>query len=80
VKTQTDRNAFSADEIAERNGLSRATVWKQMKEGRLPYRKVGTRRLILAEDERAWLGNTGAYTPGEIGGDARRRRRVPSRA
>ena len=50
-----ERNAYSADEIAKRNSVSRAFVWKQMKEGRLAYRKVGTRRLILAEDERAWL-------------------------
>jgi excisionase family DNA binding protein len=67
VATMTERNAYSADEIAKRNGVSRAFVWKQMKEGKLAYRKVGSRRLILAEDERAWLGNTGATVQPRLG-------------
>jgi excisionase family DNA binding protein len=67
----TERNAYSADEIAERNGLGRATIWKEMKEGRLAYRKVGSRRLILAEDERAWLfGHHRGIQTGEIEVDA----------
>ena len=66
------RNAYSADEIAKRNGVSRAFVWRQMKEGRLAYRKVGSRRLVLAEDEQVWLGQRRGNVLGGIGANVSR--------
>jgi DNA-directed RNA polymerase specialized sigma24 family protein len=56
-----ERNAYSPDEIAARNGLSRGTVWNEMKAGRLEYRKVGARRVITRDDERSWLERAASH-------------------
>lgn len=50
-----DQQAFSPDEIAQRNQLGRTTVFKEIKEKRLLAQKVGRRTIITRENERAWL-------------------------
>jgi excisionase family DNA binding protein len=49
------RESFSPDEIAQRNGLGRTTVFAEIKARRLIARKVGKRTVITRDDERAWL-------------------------
>jgi excisionase family DNA binding protein len=52
----TDRQSYSPDEIAERHGISRSTVWRLMQSGELGYRKsFGRLRRITLEDEKRWL-------------------------
>jgi hypothetical protein len=50
-----NRESFSPDEIADRNGLGRTTVFAEIKARRLVARKVGKRTIITRDDERAWL-------------------------
>ena len=50
-----NRESFSPDEIAQRNGLGRTTVFAEIKARRLVARKVGKRTVIRRDDERAWL-------------------------
>lgn len=49
------RRSFRIDEIAERNAISRAQVYVEIKEGRLIGRKIGSRTIVTDEDETAWL-------------------------
>jgi excisionase family DNA binding protein len=49
-----DRDCFSLDEFAERNGIGLTTAYLEIKAGRLQARKVGRRTLIAVEDARAW--------------------------
>jgi excisionase family DNA binding protein len=47
--------ALSVDQAAEFTGISRSTLYEQMRAGRLKYCKIGARRVILADDLREWL-------------------------
>lgn len=47
--------AFSITEAAEASSLSRAYLYCAMNDGRLRFAKVGSRRVILVEDLRAFL-------------------------
>ncbi|WP_246667105.1 hypothetical protein [Bradyrhizobium sp. UNPA324] len=51
------RRSFRIVEFARRNGISRAQVYVELKEGRLNARKVGSATLITIEDESAWLAS-----------------------
>jgi hypothetical protein len=51
------RRSFRIDEIAERNGLSRAQIYVEIGQKRLNARKVGSRTLVTDEDEAAWLAS-----------------------
>lgn len=51
------RRSFRIPEFAHRNGISRAQVYVELKEGRLNARKVGSATLITIEDESAWLAS-----------------------
>lgn len=49
------RLAHSITEAARLSGLSKSTLYLEMAAGRLRFRKLGTRRLILATDLEAFL-------------------------
>ena len=49
------RNAYSIDEVAERNDLSRSTIYREHGRGRLRFIRIGARTLITAEEEARWL-------------------------
>lgn len=51
----TQRTSYSVAEIAARNHLGIATIWREIAANKLAARKLGRRTLITAEDERAWL-------------------------
>jgi len=48
-------HSWSPDEFADRHDVGRTTVFKEIKNGRLPARKIGQRTIITAEDEQVWL-------------------------
>jgi excisionase family DNA binding protein len=47
--------ALSVAEAINVTGLSRTTLYGEIKSGRLPTRKIGRRRIIIADELRAWL-------------------------
>ncbi|WP_063799726.1 hypothetical protein [Bradyrhizobium jicamae] len=51
------RRSFRVEEIAERNGISRAQIFVEIKEKRLNARKVGSRTIVTDEDEANWLAS-----------------------
>lgn len=55
IKTQIDRISHGPAEIAARNGVGIATVWRAIAAGTLVARKLGRRTLITTADEAAWL-------------------------
>ena len=50
-----DRNAYTVTEFTERNGVSRATVYREVADGRLRLLKIRNRTLIAADEEKRWL-------------------------
>lgn len=57
--------ASSVEDFAKRNGISRAFAYKENAAGRLKFRKVGKRTLVIREDEDEWrLGLPLAETAG----------------
>jgi len=54
-KPPAPKISVSADEASSMCGLSRATLYHCMNDGRLPFVMVGKRRLILVEDLKEFL-------------------------
>jgi excisionase family DNA binding protein len=52
---QSERIAYSVDEVAEITGLSRDLLYDQMRAGRLGYIKIGRRRVITRQHLEAFL-------------------------
>ena len=52
---QSERIAYSVDEVAEITGLSRDLLYDQMRAGRLGYIKIGRRRVITRQHLQAFL-------------------------
>jgi excisionase family DNA binding protein len=50
-----DQLAASIQRASEISGLGRSSLYEAMKDGDLPYVKVGKRRLIIIEDLRVYL-------------------------
>jgi hypothetical protein len=48
------RGAYSVDEFAKANSISRAQVYIEIRERRLVARKIGVRTVITDEDGVAW--------------------------
>lgn len=48
---------MNMEEAAQITGLSRATIFKEVKEGRLVSSRIGNRHLISMEDIERWLDN-----------------------
>jgi len=60
-----DNDAFSPDQFCQRHGISRASLYRAIKEGRGPRTfKVGTRTLISREAAAEWRARLGAETAG----------------
>ena len=47
--------ALSVEQAAKAAGLSRASLYLEMRAGRLKYIKIRARRVILLDDVREWL-------------------------
>jgi len=50
-----ERLAYSVKEFATLIGVSRASIWRQISEGKLPARRIGGRTIILITDAQAYL-------------------------
>lgn len=57
AEAELHKIAYSIEEVCEMAGLSRMTVHKEIKEGRLSSSRIGSRHLISMEDIEAWLEN-----------------------
>ena len=51
-----ERLAYSVDEASRLTGLSRDLLYDQMRRGKLPYVKIGRRRLITRQHLEQFLG------------------------
>jgi hypothetical protein len=63
MKPLQDRQAFSPDEIAQRNGIGRSLVFQEIKEGRLKAQKAGRRTIITRQAEKAWQDSLPSANP-----------------
>lgn len=54
-QTPLAKLVYTIDELCQVVGISRATVYKEIKEQRLRVRKVGKRTLVPVDEVRAWL-------------------------
>jgi excisionase family DNA binding protein len=64
TKTALASRAFSMNEVIERTGLSKTTVYEAIADGKLRARKYGVRTLILETDLDVFLKNLPAATAG----------------
>ena len=55
--------AFSVKEAAEASGISRAALYRALRNGELRARKMGTKIIILRTDLEAYLSSLDAYKP-----------------
>lgn len=55
MTVDTERRSFSAAEIANRNSIGIATVWRHIASHKLKAHKLGARTIIFVEDEAKWL-------------------------
>ncbi len=53
----TNTGALTVKEFLIWARISRTTFYKEVREGRLPLKKIGRRSLILRSDADAWLSN-----------------------
>lgn len=51
----------SIDEFAKLAGLSRVTVYNEIRSGKLKARKIGRRTVVLADDAKAYLNALPAF-------------------
>ncbi|HHY94629.1 MAG TPA: helix-turn-helix domain-containing protein [Firmicutes bacterium] len=61
-----DRLALTVEETAQRLGLSRKSLYAHIAAGRLPFIKLGRRRLIPVESLERWLCQQAAPREGAI--------------
>jgi predicted site-specific integrase-resolvase len=50
-----DAKSYRPAQIAERNNVSRAFIYEEIRAGRLRARKAQAATIITTEDEQAWL-------------------------
>lgn len=55
-------SAMSVEEFGQRYGIGRSKVYLENKAGRLKFRKVGTRTLILKGDAERWAQSLPEFT------------------
>lgn len=55
TKQAPERLAYSLDDAAHAAGISRAGLCRFIAAGAVPCRQLGGKRVILADDLRAWL-------------------------
>lgn len=60
MSTSSGIGAMRIQDFCAWAGISRSTVYKEIKSGRLVFIKIGTRTLIRKADAEAWLD---AHTP-----------------
>ena len=50
-----DRVLLTVDDVRRITGVSRASLYRQMAEGRLLYRRVAGRRRVFTDDLKVWM-------------------------
>lgn len=51
----TEKKAYSINEFCQLFSIGRTKTYDEIKEGRLPIIKIGSRTLIKADDANQWL-------------------------
>ena len=54
-------HVFTVSQFCERNNMSRTTFYELLKSGDLKAKKRGSRTIVLASDETAWLNSLPDY-------------------
>lgn len=64
METKPLARLYTNDELVAMTGLSRVTLWRMRREGKLPYHKLRQGVFYTQEDVQAFLDNTasGAQT------------------
>ena len=57
IARKTDKMAFSIVEFSRQYSIGRSSVYLENKRGKLPFRKVGSRTIILATDAEIWAAS-----------------------
>jgi len=57
------KRALSVKEFCEQYGVGMTQFYAEVKEGRLPVRKMGRKSLVIRDDAENWLQSLPALTP-----------------
>jgi predicted DNA-binding transcriptional regulator AlpA len=63
--TDQSKLSYSIAELVTATGINRSTIYEHLRAGYLRSRKVGGRRVVLAEDALAWLRSEPPQPGGE---------------
>jgi hypothetical protein len=61
-------SAYSVEEFARDNGISRYTVYREINDGKLVARRVRGKTIVTAEDAAAWRQCLPKVQPSELAG------------
>jgi hypothetical protein len=64
MQNDSQRLAYSIDDITKQVGIGRSLLFEEIKAGRLLVKKAGRRTLVIDADLRAWLSNLPAKSAG----------------
>ena len=54
-KGEDDRLAYDTDQLREKAGVGKTTIFAEMRAGRLKARRLGRKLIFLHDDAMAWL-------------------------
>lgn len=66
---QSDVLAYTIADAVRISGSSRTVLYEENQEGRLPFRKLGRRTLVMRSDLEAWLARTPVVNGTKNGAD-----------
>jgi excisionase family DNA binding protein len=58
-----ERLAYSVKDIMAQTGLSRGTIDKEIRAGKLPHKRIGRKIIVTAEALQQWLEASDAWEP-----------------
>jgi hypothetical protein len=64
MPNNSQKLAYSIDDITKQVGIGRSLLFEEIKAGRLMVKKTGRRTLVIDADLRAWLSNLPAKSAG----------------
>ena len=57
VMTISEKKAYTINELCQLFSIGRTKTYQEIKEGKLPVKKIGSRTIITAESAQNWINS-----------------------